>query len=507
MESTIKHKNGAGVRAADIIGSSPLEVAGAGIPVHAAHGGPAPIEKIRTDFLRPITPGNFGKGSVYWIIGLAVVMAWGLFAYIYQLRTGLEATAMRNYVSWGLYIATFVFIIGISHSGTLVSAILRVTNQEWRRPITRSAELLTAVALMFGGLMPIIDMGRPDRVLNMVIYGRLQSPLVWDIICITTYLTGSLMFLYLPMIPDIALAKKRFANTASKFRLWMYDKLAMGWEGTPEQWRRLERAMRVMTVMIIPIAVSVHTVISYIFAMTLRAGWDSTIFGPYFVVGALYSGSAGVILVMAAFRKIYHLEEYITPRHFDLMSKIVLALTMIYAYFNFNEYWVSAYKMESGEAPLLRNLFSGGYSTVFWILQFGTVLLPIIILATPRGRKPVLATITCVVIVAGAWVKRYIIIIPVLLHPFLPMQHAPLSWTNYFPNWVEFSVVGGMLAGIFLVITLFSKFFPISSIWEVEEGVHVAQRAAAGLPPTSASHNGNDHKHTLAPAIEEAFAQ
>ena len=468
------------------------------------------LEKIQTDFLKPAAPGNFGKTSRYWVLVLALLMCWGLVAYIYQLWYGLEATAMRNYVSWGLYISTFVFFIGISHSGTLVSAILRITNQEWRRPITRSAELLTAVALMFGGIMPIIDLGRPDRVANMVIFGRLQSPLLWDLICIGTYFTGSLLFLYLPMIPDIALCKERFAKTGSKFRLWVYDKLSMGWEGTPDQWHRLERAMRVMTVMIIPIAVSVHTVVSYIFAMTLRAGWNSTIFGPYFVIGALYSGSAGVILTMAAFRKVYHLEAYITPRHFDLMGKIVLSLTMIYAYFNLNEYWVPAFKMESHEGVLLTDLFSGGYSTIFWLLQFGTVLLPIIVLAIPRGRKPLSATIACIIIVAGAWVKRYVIIIPTLLHPFLPIQGVPLSWVSYFPNWVEWSVTIGALAGIFLVITLFSKFFPIGSIWEIEEGIRLAQQGPAGPPIESppSIQTGQEHSTpNLIPSGTEAFAQ
>jgi Ni/Fe-hydrogenase subunit HybB-like protein len=237
--------------------------------------------------------------------------------------------------------------------------------------------------------------------------------------------------------------------------------------------------------------------------MTLRAGWNSTIFGPYFVIGALYSGSAGVILTMSAFRKVYHLEEYITPRHFDLMSKIVLSLTMIYAYFNLNEYWVPAYKMESHEGGLLTALFTGGYSTVFWILQFGTVLLPIIILATPRGRKPVGATLACIIIVAGAWVKRYIIVIPTLLHPFLPIQNVPESWSTYFPNWVEFSVTGGALAGIFLVITLFSKFFPIGSIWEIEEGVHLAALTGAPVVPNSQGHTN----HVTIPPVKEAFAK
>jgi molybdopterin-containing oxidoreductase family membrane subunit len=185
------------------------------------------------------------------------------------------------------------------------------------------------------------------------------------------------------------------------------------------------------------------------------------------------------------------------------MGKIVLSLTMIYAYFNLNEYWVPAYKMESHEGFLLTDLFSGGYSLVFWILQFGTVLLPIIILATPRGRKPLAATMACVIIVVGAWVKRYVIVIPTLLHPFLPIQNVPQSWTTYFPNWVEWSVTIGALAGIFLVITLFSKFFPIISIWEVEEGAHTVPESL-GVPTL----NGYDHAVPVTtPSGKEAFAQ
>ena len=258
---------------------------------------------------------NWSKTTLVWLGFLILIAGWGFFCYIYQLRNGLGVTAMRNYVSWGLYISTFVFFIGISHSGTLVSAILRITKQEWRRPITRSAELLTFVSLCFGGIMPIIDLGRPDRVFNLVFFGRVQSPLMWDVICILTYFTGSTVFLFLPMIPDMALCRDRLMNpktTFEKFKKWLYTKMSLGWTGAPEQWHLLERTMNIMTIIIIPIAVSVHTVVSYIFAMTLRGGWDSTVFGPYFVAGALYSGSAGVILGMAAFRKLYHLEKYIT---------------------------------------------------------------------------------------------------------------------------------------------------------------------------------------------------
>ncbi len=440
------------------------------------------IEQVREDCLRPTR--KWGRSTQIWIGCLLMVMGWGLYCYIHQLRNGLGVTAMRNYVSWGLYISTFVFFIGISHSGTLVSAILRITKQEWRRPITRSAELLTFVSLLFGGIMPIIDLGRPDRIANLVIFGRVQSPLLWDVISICTYFTGSTVFLFLPMIPDMALCRDRLKvceTRFDKFRKWLYTKMALGWQGTKTQWHRLELTMTIMTIVIIPVAVSVHTVVSYIFAMTLRPGWNSTVFGPYFVAGALYSGSAGVILGMIAFRKLYGLQKYITPRHFDLMGRIVLALTMIYAYLNLNEYWIHAYKMATAEGHLLTDLFSGSYSIAFWTCQFGTVLIPIIVLAIPAGRKLIPITITCIVIVIGAWVKRYLIVVPTLLHPFMPIQEVPGSWSSYFPNYVEFSVTAACLAGIFLVITLFAKLFPMMAVWEVEEGIQIEYDKQAAI--------------------------
>ena len=430
------------------------------------------LEQAREDCLKPTR--TFGRQTQIWIGCLLIVIAWGVYCYIHQLRNGLGVTAMRNYVSWGLYISTFVFFIGISHSGTLVSAILRITKQEWRRPITRSAELLTFVSLLFGGIQPIIDLGRPDRIMNLVLFGRIQSPLMWDVVSICTYFAGSTVFLYLPMIPDLAMCRDKLTVTDTRykrFKKWLYKFMAIGWQGTKEQWHRLETSMTIMTIVIIPVAVSVHTVVSYIFAMTLRPGWNSTVFGPYFVVGALYSGSAGVILGMAAFRKLYHLEKYITQKHFDLMGKIVLSLTLIYAYLNLNEYWIPAYKMATAEGRLLSDLFYGSYSTAFWFCQFGTVLFPIIVMSFPKGRSIKILPIICIIIVIGAWIKRYLIVVPTLLHPFMPIQEVPGTWSTYFPNYVEFSVTAACLAGIFLVITLFAKLFPMMAIWEVEEGI------------------------------------
>src|SRR5579884_1158099 len=294
------------------------------------------------------TLGPMTRGQKLALAALFAICLWGWIAYAYQCRIGLAATAMTNYFSWGVYIINFVFFIGISHAGTLVSAILRVTGAEWRRPITRMAEGITVFALMIGGPMILIDMGRPDRLYNLILHGRLQSPILWDLLSVTTYITGSLLYLYLPMIPDLALLRD-YPGHLANWRRRIYRKLSLGWTGTPEQWRRLERAIGVMAVVIIPVAVSVHTVVSWIFGMTLRAGWHSTIFGPYFVVGAIFSGIAALITAMAIFVwyfRPYHLDRYITLGHFKKLASLLLAVNLIYIYFTVSEYLTMGYPSE-----------------------------------------------------------------------------------------------------------------------------------------------------------------
>lgn len=265
------------------------------------------------------------------------MFAWGLVAYAVQLRYGLGVTGLRDHVMWGVYIINFVFFIGVSHVGALMSAILRITGAEWRRPITRMAEAITFASLLMGAVMPFVDMGRPDRILHLLTYGRLQSPVLWEMLSIATYLAGSTLFLYVPMIPDLALLRDLFAGGPA-WRHRLYSALALGWKGTPAQWQLLNRTVGTLAILIIPIAVSVHTVVSWIFGMTLRAGWNSTIFGPYFVSGALFSGAAAVVTAMGASRWFYHLEEYVTVSHFRRMGYLLLALGLIYGYFTFAEY-------------------------------------------------------------------------------------------------------------------------------------------------------------------------
>ena len=212
-----------------------------------------------------------------WVGFLMVVLGWGLYAYIQQLRDGLIVTGMRDQISWGLYITNFVFFIGISHAGTLISAILRVTDTEWRRPITRMAEAITVFALCIGAPMVMIDMGRPDRMLNLFRYGRIQSPIIWDVLGVSTYLTGCMLYFYIPMIPDLALLAEQ--PQLSSWRRRLYRLLSLGWSGTAQQKVLLEKAISSMAIFIIPLAVSVHTVVSWIFGMTLRPGWNSSMEG------------------------------------------------------------------------------------------------------------------------------------------------------------------------------------------------------------------------------------
>ena len=420
-------------------------------------------QRLERVVLNPLT-----QTSIFYyvfVLFLLAVVAWGLYAYVVQLRYGLLATGMRDVVMWGLYLVNFVFFIGISHAGTLISAILRVTNAGWRTPITRMAELITVVALSIGALMPIIDLGRPDRVWHMIVYGRFQSPLLWDIVAITSYLVGSLIYLYLPLIPDLALMRDRLGQGASAFKRKVYTFLAVGWKNTPEQRQRLEKAIGIMAVTIIPIAISVHTVVSYVFSMTLRPGWDSTVFGIYFVIGAIFSGIASILIVMAIFRKFYHLEEYITEKHFRNLGYLLLTTLFIYLYLTFGEYLTLGYKMKVEEKHLLTLLMVGKNAIWFWFFVIAGMAVPAFLLLLRRGSTIPKIVIAAVLINVAMWVKRFIIIIPSLQVPLMPFEFGA-----YTPTWVGWSITAGAFAAFILIFAIFAKLVPLISIWEVAEG-------------------------------------
>jgi Ni/Fe-hydrogenase subunit HybB-like protein len=399
-----------------------------------------------------------------WVLFLVAVIGWGVYAYSVQLRDGLVVTGMRDRISWGLYIVTFVFFIGISHAGTLISAILRTTQAKWRTPVTRMAEFITVVALFCGAMFVLVDLGRPDRALNVVIHGRWQSPIIWDLTSITTYLTASIVYLGLPMVPDLALFRDKLAGQGPRWRVWLYRVGAVGWHGNESQKRSLGTAIFILMILIIPIAVSVHTVVSWIFAMTLRVPWNSTIFGAFFVAGAIYSGIGMLIIVMYILRRVYHLEEYITEKHFVYLGIMLAAFAAIMMYGNISEYATTGYKLQEGEEFQFRQLFLNEFAGFYWYYFVGGLVLPGLIILLPWTRNIGGVVVASVLAVAAMWVERYFIVVAGLRVPLLSYEPA-----NYTPSWVELSIVAAGFALFALLITIFVKIFPIISVWEVAE--------------------------------------
>ncbi|MGK0174467.1 MAG: Ni/Fe-hydrogenase subunit HybB-like protein [Ulvibacter sp.] len=422
---------------------------------------PSEIDAITKELI----PRPFGKYGRIWTITLGVIALIGLGFYIQQIRQGLSITAMRDYSSWGIYISSFVFFVAISLVGSLISAILKLAKVKWQTPLTRISEMIAVAAIIFAALVIIIDMGRPDRFLNVIFKARIQSPIIWDVIVITTYLFISVLLLYLPLLPDLALMRDKLKGLP-KWQQKLYKVLSLNWNGSAEQEKILNKSIRILAVLIIPVAFGIHTVTSWLFATTFRPGWDSTNFGPYFVSGAFMVGAGAVISAMFIFRKFYRLENYFTDELFNKMGKLLVLLSLVYLYFNINEYFVPAYKMKAQESAHLESLFSGEYAPLFWAVQIGGMIIPIVVLLFKRGRKPMSMFIISILVIVGAWFKRFLIVVPTLSHPFIPTNRIPDSWIHYFPTIPEWFITGGTLAGALLIVTALVRVFPIIPIVE-----------------------------------------
>jgi len=429
------------------------------------------FEKIREDLIRPLHKNTFS--NQVWIRFLIILILLGAFAYGHQIIKGLGVTAMRDYSAWGLYISNFVFWVAVSLIGSLVSSILKLLNQNWSTPITRISELIAVGAITMAAASIVIDMGRPDRVLNIPLHGRLQSPIVWDFFIVNTYLVISIILLYLPLIPDIAILRDRMTE-APKWQKKIYKFLSLGWQGSEQQWKLLKRAILVMIILILPIAFSIHTVTSWLFAVTLRTGWHSTIFGPYFVSGAFVAGAAAVVIAMYVFRKRQNLQDYLTDMHFNKMNLLLILTMLLYAYFNINEYLVSGYAWQRLDGHHLQELLLGHEAPIFWLTQILGLVLPIVLLLFRPMRKPLPSMIIAIFVLVGAWIKRFIIVIPTQFHPQFPIQNVPESFTHYIPTYTEIVVTLATLAGAILIITLLVRLFPVVPVWEVahKKGVH-----------------------------------
>ena len=397
------------------------------------------------------------------------LLAWAAYAWGYQLVYGFESTGLRRPVYWGFYIVNFVFWIGISHAGTLISAILRLTGAEWRRPVTRAAEAITVFCLMIGGMFPLIHLGRAWLFYWMIPYPNerllwpnFRSPLFWDLTAILTYLTGSLIYLYMPLIPDLA----ELARNKTGWRGKAYKLASLGWTGSDRQWQALERGMKLMSVAILAIAVSVHSVVAYDFSMSIAPTWHSTIFAPYFVVGAIFSGIAALVLVMAVLRRTMRLEEYLRETHFANLSKLLLLMSLVWLYFTFSEHLTTWYGNQPGEMRVLAVRESGLYGILFWTMVACNFVVPFILLGISKLRSIPTIAISSATVIVGMWLERFLIVVPPLATP-----HLAAAEGTYVPSWVELSITVGTFAAMALLYLLFVKVVPIIAIWEYEDEI------------------------------------
>jgi len=434
-------------------------------------------QELHAAALRPV----LNAGRRFWLLfaALGLVAAAGAVAYAWQLIAGgLSVTGYNDQVFWGSYEATLVAFIGFSYGGALVSAILRLTNASWRGPITRIAEVSALATLLVGALFPIIHLGHPERVWELFVRPNFQSPIFWDMVAILTYMLATFILLALPLIPDAAALREH--TGLGRLRRWLYRLLSFGWSGTPRQRQVLERALTIVAILIVPLAVIVHTVLSYTFSLTSRPGWHSTIFGPYFVIGAIYSGVAVVILAALAYRRAYQLHRWIDDRVIRNLAFVMVALGLAYGYATFSELTTEGFVGKQVEVELLYGLLLERFAPLFWAFVGMGLLAPVALIAIPRTRTPRGIALAAGLVVVAMYLKRVLIVVPPLSRPVIAGDIG-----SYLPSPVEIAIVSGAAAGVALIMLFLFRFLPVLAVDEMAEIEH--ERAeAAGVGAASA---------------------
>jgi len=419
-------------------------------------------DKISSIALRKRTPLGWFIGA-----GISFSITLGLFYTIgYLVVTGIGIWGNNIPVGWAFDIINFVWWIGIGHAGTLISAILFLLRQQWRTSINRFAEAMTLFAVACAGLFPLLHTGRPWLAYWMLpypntmgVWPQFRSPLIWDVFAVSTYASVSLMFWFVGLIPDLATLRDRAKRRTAKI---IYGMLAMGWRGSARHWHRYETTYALLAALATPLVISVHTVVSFDFAIGIVPGWHATIFPPYFVAGAIYAGFAMVLTLAIPLRKFYGLEDFITMRHLRNMSKIMLATGLIVAYGYMMETFMAWYSGSTYERYMVMNRFHGPYSSMYWLLISCNVVVPQV-LWIRRVRHSVAALwVISLVVGVGMWLERFIIIVVSLHRDFLPS-----SWAMYKPTFWDFSMFIGTIGLFMSLIFLFVRFLPMISISEI----------------------------------------
>jgi Ni/Fe-hydrogenase subunit HybB-like protein len=411
-----------------------------------------------------------GRGtSKGWVFGFAIAFSLLMllnFTVGYLLVKGVGIWGINIPVGWGFAIVNFVWWIGIGHAGTLISAILLLLRQQWRTSINRFAEAMTLFAVACAGMFPLLHMGRPWLFYwltpypnPMWLWPQFRSPLVWDVFAVSTYATVSLLFWFVGLVPDLATLRDRARNRPAKI---IYGMLAMGWRGSAVHWSRYETASILLAGLATPLVVSVHTVVSFDFSVAQVAGWHTTIFPPYFVAGAIYSGFAMVMTLAIPIRKFYNLEDFITMRHLGNMAKVMLATGLIVAYGYMMETFMAFYSGNPFDRFLIINRMTGPYAFFYWMLIACNIVIPQIMwLRSVRNNVAILFVISLIVNV-GMWLERFVIVVISLHRDFLPS-----SWGMYYPTRWDWATYVGTIGLFLTLLFLFIRFLPVISIYEM----------------------------------------
>src|SRR5437879_5410274 len=412
--------------------------------------------------LRP--PGNL---YFAWMCIVGLLLTCFFLAWSYQIWVGMGAAGKRTPVMWAMYITTFVFWIGIGHAGTLISAILYLFRARWRTSIYRGAEAMTVFAVMTAGLFPLIHAGRmwfaywllpyPNQ---RYLWPNFRSPLVWDVFAISTYLTISVVFFSIGLFPDIAAL--RDASTGRKKKI--YSVLALGWEGSDTQWRHYLRAHGLLAALATPLVLSVHSVVSWDFAMALVPGWHSTLFAPFFVDGAIFSGFAMVLILILPMRHFFRLHAYIQEKHLDAMGKLILVTGLVLTYFYLCEIFTSLYSGDDIEKASLFWKVTKTYAWALWLMYFCNCVSPLVLFWKKARTSPVVLYVVSILVLIGMWFERFNIIVPSLGHDFYPY-----TWGIYYPSPTDTMIVIGSFAWFFILFLGFIRVMPSLSVVEVKE--------------------------------------
>jgi len=420
------------------------------------------------DYQRP-TIEKFGKRAWFWTIFYGLWILVGGYALYLQVAKGHVVTGMRDNVVWGLFIVNFIFFIGISYAGAIIAGLLHLFKIPWGKPIIRLAQMMTIISVVVGPIFILLCVGRFDRLHHLFIYPRIQSPMTWDVLAILTYFVGSVLFLYMALIKDFSVYRDAKLKVP-KWKQKLYKVLALGYRGAASQKRHLIISQNLLAIIMIPLSIMVSSILSWIFGMTLRPGWHSTIFGPYFVLGALYSGCGVLIVAMWVYRKMYKLENYFTDRHFKYLGYVMMVLAAGYGYFTFSEYFTSWFGSEKWDNEVINKLFNPaeyGWWTLF--ANFTGILVPIVIVSIPKTRTPNLISLVAFLMVIALWVKRYLIIVPTLETPLLPMQDTRAEYVKYSATWPEWALTIAGIATFLLFFTVMSKFVTVVPVSGLED--------------------------------------